>query len=33
MIYYVEQDCHIVVFAVLHQRMLPSLHLTEREIT
>lgn len=32
-IYYVEHDYHIVVFAVLHQRMLPSQHLTEREIT
>lgn len=32
-IYYVEHDHHIVVFAVLHQRMLPSQHLTEREIT
>lgn len=32
MIYYVEHDYYIVVFAVLHQRMLPSVHLTEREI-
>ncbi|WP_345860579.1 type II toxin-antitoxin system RelE/ParE family toxin [Shewanella algae] len=32
-IYYVEHDHHIVVFAVLHQRMLPSQHLTDREST
>ncbi|CAM3609331.1 Toxin ParE1 [Vibrio aerogenes CECT 7868] len=31
-IYYIKHSSHIVVFAVLHQRMLPSHHLTQRNI-
>ena len=31
-IYYIVHECHLVVFGVLHKRMVPFKHLAEREI-